>query len=185
MGMVRGSLRIYLGAAPGVGKPLAMLDEGNRRAERGTDVVVGFIESHGRARTEQAVAALEVAPRRELDHRGATFTEMDVAAIIARRPELALIDEFAHTNIPGSPNAKRWQDVQMLLDAGIDVLSTLNIQHLESINDLVEKITGVAQRETVPDSVVRSAEQIHLVDQTPEALRRRMAHGNIDRKSVV
>jgi two-component system sensor histidine kinase KdpD len=185
MGMVRGSLRIYLGAAPGVGKTLAMLDEGNRRAERGTDVVVGFIESHGRARTEQAVAALEVVPRRELDYRSTTFTEMDVAAIIARRPELALIDEFAHTNIPGSPNAKRWQDVQMLLDAGIDVLSTLNIQHLESINDLVEKITGVAQRETVPDSVVRSAEQIHLVDQTPEALRRRMAHGNIYAPSKV
>jgi two-component system sensor histidine kinase KdpD len=177
--MARGQLRIYLGAAPGVGKTFAMLNEGRRRASRGTDVVVGFVETHARPHTAEAVGDLEVVPRRVLEHRGATFEEMDVDAVLARKPQVALVDELAHTNVPGSRNEKRWQDVTELLDAGIDVVSTVNIQHLESVNDVVERITGVKQRETIPDEVVRQAEQIELVDMTPEALRRRMAHGNI------
>ncbi|MGI8881868.1 MAG: DUF4118 domain-containing protein [Jatrophihabitans sp.] len=177
--MARGVLRIYLGAAPGVGKTLAMLDEGARRAERGTDVVIAFVECHDRARTMEAIGDLDMVPRRALTYRDAQFTEMDVDAVLARKPDLALVDEFAHTNVPGSRSEKRWQDVELLLAAGIDVISTLNIQHLETLNDLVARITGVPQRETVPDGVVRAADQIQLVDQTPEALRRRMAHGNI------
>src|SRR4051812_35894780 len=177
--MTRGCLRIYLGAAPGVGKTYAMLDEGWRRAQRGTDVVVGFVEAHGRARTAAQVRDLEVVPRSTIDHRGAAFTEVDVDAVLARRPEVALVDELAHSNVPGSRNAKRWQDVDELLAAGIDVISTVNIQHLESLNDVVQQITGVTQRETVPDAVVRGADQVELVDMDPEALRRRMQHGNI------
>lgn len=175
----RGRLRVYLGAAPGVGKTYAMLGEGRRRRERGTDVVVGFVECHGRQRTEQLLDGLEVVPRRYADYRGASFTEMDLDAVLARRPQVALVDELAHTNVPGSRNAKRWQDVQEILDAGIDVVATVNIQHFESLNDVVEEITGVRQRETIPDEVVRRAEQIELVDMAPPALRRRMAHGNI------
>lgn len=175
----RGELRIYLGAAPGVGKTFAMLGEARRRAQRGTDVVVGFVETHGRDRTAEAVGDLEVLPRRTLTHRGRDFEEMDVDAVLARRPAVAVVDELAHTNIPGSRHTKRWQDIEELLDAGIHVLSTVNVQHLESLNDVVERITGVRQRETVPDEVVRAAEQVELVDITPEALRRRMAHGNI------
>jgi two-component system sensor histidine kinase KdpD len=177
--MARGQLRIYLGAAPGVGKTFAMLNEGRRRHDRGTDVAVGFVETHGRPRTAEQIADLEVVPRKKLEYRGTTFEEMDVDAALARKPAWALIDEIAHTNVPGSRNEKRWQDVQELLAAGINVISTLNIQHLESVNDVVERITGIAQRETIPDAIVRQAEQIELVDMTPEALRRRMAHGNI------
>jgi two-component system sensor histidine kinase KdpD len=177
--MARGTLRIYLGAAPGVGKTFAMLDEANRRKARGTDVVVGLIETHGRAKTQAKIESLEVVPRTTLRYRDAEFQEMDVDAVLTRRPEVACVDELAHTNVPGSRNAKRWQDINELLDAGITVLSTLNIQHLESLNDVVEKITGVHQQETVPDSVVRAAAQVEVVDITPEALRRRMAHGNI------
>ncbi|MFB8398874.1 DUF4118 domain-containing protein [Streptomyces yangpuensis] len=177
--MGRGKLRIYLGAAPGVGKTYAMLSEGHRRAERGTDCVVGFVEHHGRPRTEVLLHGLEQVERRTLRHRGASFTEMDVDALLARRPAIALVDELAHTNVPGSRNAKRWQDVEELLRAGIDVVSTVNIQHLESLGDVVESITGVRQRETVPDEVVRRADQVELVDMSPQALRRRMAHGNI------
>ncbi|GHJ41708.1 ATP-binding protein [Streptomyces sp. TS71-3] len=177
--MARGKLRIYLGAAPGVGKTYAMLSEAHRRVERGTDCVVGFVEHHGRARTEVMLHGLEEVPRRELEYRGTTFTEMDVDAILARRPEVTIVDELAHTNVPGSRNAKRWQDVEELLAAGIKVISTVNIQHLESLGDVVESITGVRQRETVPDEVVRKADEIELVDMAPEALRRRMAHGNI------
>jgi two-component system, OmpR family, sensor histidine kinase KdpD len=175
----RGRLRIYLGVAPGVGKTFAMLEEGHRRAERGTDVVVGLIECHGRKKTEALLEGLEIVPRREITYRDATFTEMDVDAVLARRPEVALVDELAHTNVPGCRHEKRWEDVEELLDAGIDVVSTVNIQHLESINDVVERITGVQQRETLPDEVARRADQIQLVDMTPEALRRRMAHGNV------
>ncbi len=175
----RGELRIYLGAAPGVGKTYAMLGEAHRRRERGTDVVAGLVETHDRARTGELVEGLEVVPRRALVHRGRDFAEMDVDAILARRPEVVLVDELAHTNVPGSRNAKRWQDVEELLAAGIDVLSTVNVQHLESLNDVVERITGIRQRETVPDEVVRRAEQTELVDITPEALRRRLAHGNV------
>ncbi|MFF4745977.1 ATP-binding protein [Streptomyces sp. NPDC047980] len=177
--MGRGKLRIYLGAAPGVGKTYAMLSEAHRRVERGTDCVVGFVEHHSRPRTEVMLHGLELIERRELKYRGSTFTEMDVDAILARRPAVALVDELAHTNVPGSRNAKRWQDVEELLQAGIDVISTVNIQHLESLGDVVETITGVRQRETVPDEVARRADQIELVDMSPQALRRRMAHGNV------
>ncbi|WP_431899052.1 ATP-binding protein [Nonomuraea sp. bgisy101] len=177
--MPRGRLRIYLGAAPGVGKTYAMLCEGRRGQERGRDVVVGFVETHGRARTATLLEGMEIVPRRTLVYRGATFTELDVDAVIARRPKIALIDELAHTNVPGSRNVKRWEDIEEILDAGIDVISTVNIQHLESLNDVVQQITGIPQRETVPDEVVRRADQIELVDMSPEALRRRMAHGNV------
>lgn len=175
----RGTLRVYLGAAPGVGKTYDMLSEGHRRQDRGTDVVVGFVESHGRRQTEALVEGLEVVPRRTVRHRDAEFSEMDLAAVLARRPEVALVDELAHTNVPGAGNAKRWQDVMALLDAGIDVITTVNIQHLESLNDVVESITGIRQQETVPDHVVRAADQIELVDMSPQALRRRLAHGNV------
>ncbi|MEV5894958.1 sensor histidine kinase [Nonomuraea fuscirosea] len=176
---MRGRLRVYLGAAPGVGKTYAMLGEGRRACERGRDVVVGFVESHGRPRTAALLEGMEIIPRKTLVYRGATFTELDVAAVIERAPKVALIDELAHTNVPGSKNAKRWQDIDEILDAGIDVVSTVNVQHLESVNDVVEQITGIPQRETVPDEVVRRATQIELVDMSPEALRRRMAHGNV------
>jgi two-component system, OmpR family, sensor histidine kinase KdpD len=175
----RGQLRIYLGCAAGVGKTFAMLNEGHRRRERGTDVVVAFVETHGRPHTSEQIGDLEIIPRATLPYRGTSFEEMDIDAVLARRPDVALVDEFAHTNVPGSRNEKRWQDVNELLDAGIDVISNVNIQHLESLNDVVEKITGVPQRERVPDAVVRAADQVELVDMTPEALRRRMAHGNI------
>ena len=178
--MSRGSLRVYLGAAPGVGKTYAMLNEGWRRAERGSaDVVVGYVETHGRAQTAAQIRNLELVPRKTIDYRGQQFEEMDLAAILRRRPQLVLVDELAHTNVPGSTHAKRWQDVEALLAEGISVISTVNIQHLESLNDVVERITGIAQRETVPDAVVRGADQIELVDMSPEALRRRMAHGSI------
>jgi two-component system, OmpR family, sensor histidine kinase KdpD len=177
--MARGTLRIYLGAAPGVGKTYAMLNEGARRAGRGTDIVIGFVETHGRANTAAQIGALEIVSRHVVTYRGATFEEMDVDALITRAPEVALVDELAHTNVPGSRNEKRWQDVEEILAAGIDVISTVNVQHLESMNDVVEQITGIKQRETIPDSVVRSADQIEIVDMTPQALRRRMAHGNI------
>ncbi|MFD4370909.1 ATP-binding protein [Streptomyces sp. NPDC058486] len=177
--MGRGKLRIYLGAAPGVGKTYSMLSEGHRRVERGTDCVVAFVEHHNRPRTEVMLHGLEMIPRRTIEYRGTSFTEMDVDAVLARRPAVALVDELPHTNVPGSRNAKRWQDVEELLAAGIDVVSTVNIQHLESLGDVVEAITGIRQKETVPDEVVRRADQIELVDMSPQALRRRMAHGNI------
>ena len=188
-GVERGVLRVYLGAAPGVGKTFAMLAEGQRRAERGTDVVVGLVETHGRAKTEAAIGDLEVLPRRDVNHGGMVVGELDVAAVLARRPEVVLVDELAHTNAvdlhaaagdPGSTaHEKRWQDVESLLEAGIDVITTVNIQHLESLNDVVTSITGIRQRETVPDTVVRAADTIELVDMSPQALRRRMAHGNV------
>ncbi len=177
--MARGTLRVYVGAAPGVGKTYDMLCEAHRRLARGTDVVVGFVEHHDRRRTRELLEGLEVVPRRTLEYRGATFTEMDVDAVLARRPQVALVDELAHGNVPGSRNTRRWQDVEELLEAGIDVVSTVNIQHLESLGDVVQSITGIRQTETVPDEVVRRADQIELVDMSPQALRRRMAHGNI------
>jgi two-component system sensor histidine kinase KdpD len=177
--MARGKLRIYLGAAPGVGKTYAMLEEAHRRRDRGTDIVVGYVECHGRARTLELLAGLELIPRATVHYRGSEFEEMDLAAILARRPAVVLVDELAHTNVPGSGHAKRWHDVQDILNAGIEVITTVNIQHLESLNDVTESITGVRQRETVPDEVVRAADQIELVDMSPHALRRRMAHGNI------
>ncbi|WP_371650695.1 MULTISPECIES: ATP-binding protein [unclassified Streptomyces] len=177
--MARGKLRIYIGAAPGVGKTYSMLSEAHRRIERGTDCVVGFVEHHSRPRTEVMLHGLEEIPRREIEYRGSVFTEMDVDAVLRRRPKVALVDELAHTNVPGSRNTKRWQDVEELLAAGIDVVSAVNIQHLESLGDVVESITGIRQQETVPDEVVRRADQVELVDMSPQALRRRMAHGNI------
>lgn len=175
----RGRLRVYLGAAPGVGKTFKMLEEGRRRRERGTDVVIGIVETHGRARTAELVDGFDVVARRTVEHRGARLDELDVDAVLARRPEVALIDEMAHTNAPGSARGKRWEDIDVLLDAGIDVITTVNVQHLESLNDAVLEITGVPQRETVPDEVVRRADQIELVDMAPEALRRRISHGNV------
>ncbi|WP_249666330.1 sensor histidine kinase [Nocardioides faecalis] len=175
----RGRLTVYLGAAPGVGKTFAMLDEARRRCERGTDVVVGYVETHGREQTAARLDGLEVVARREVTHRGSVFTEMDTEAILARRPAVVCVDELAHTNVPGSAREKRAEDVELIRRAGINVVTTVNIQHLESLNDEVYRITGVRQRETVPDEVVRTAEQIQLVDMPPDALRRRMAHGNI------
>lgn len=175
----RGELRVYLGAAPGVGKTYAMLGEAHRRSERGTDVVAGVVETHGRAKTAALLAGIEVIPPRYIEYRGSSFPELDVPAVLARRPQVVLVDELAHTNTPGSKNPKRWQDVEALLDAGISVISTVNIQHLESLNDVVAQITGIEQKETIPDSIVRQAAQVELIDITPEALQRRISHGNV------
>ena len=175
-----GKFRIYMGSVAGVGKTCAMLDEGWRRAQRGRDVVVGFVEAHGRPKTIELIKDLEIVPRKVVTHRGTTFEEMDVDAVLARSPEVALVDELAHTNVPeAARNEKRWQDVLELLDAGIAVISTVNVQHIESIADAVETITGTKVRERVPDWVVRRADQIELIDSSPEQLRRRMLHGNI------
>ena len=175
-----GRFRIYLGSAPGVGKSYAMLSEGLRRKLRGADVVIGFVECHGRERTEELIDDMEVIPRRVVDYRGTRFEEMDLDAVLDRRPQVVLVDELAHTNVPGSGrHEKRWQDVMALLNADIDVVTTVNIQHLESIADAVERILEVQIRERVPDWVLRKADQIELVDSSPEQLRRRMIHGNI------
>jgi two-component system sensor histidine kinase KdpD len=181
-----GRFRIYLGAAAGVGKTYAMLNEGQRRRGRGADVVVGLVECHGRRLTEQLIDGLEVIPCKTVEYRGTRLEEMDLDAVLRRRPQIALIDELAHTNVPGSGrHEKRWQDVLEILGAGIDVITTVNIQHLESIADEVEHMTGVKVRERVPDWVVRKADQIELVDSSPEQLRRRMLHGNIYPKERV
>ncbi len=175
--MPRGHLRVLLGAAPGVGKTYAMLEEGKRLRDQGADVVVAVVETHGRAATAAMLGDLEVLPRRTVAHRGIELTELDLDAVLARAPEVALVDELAHTNAPGSVHEKRWQDVDALLAAGIDVMSTVNIQHIESLNDVVEQITGARQRETIPDAVLRSADQIEVVDLAPQALRTRLADG--------
>jgi two-component system sensor histidine kinase KdpD len=175
--MARGRLRVMLGAAPGVGKTFAMLEEARRLRESGKDVVVGIIETHGRAAISSLLEGFEVLPRRSVNHRGVALDELDLDALLARHPEVALIDELAHTNAPGSPNEKRWRDVDALLDAGINVLSTVNVQHIESLNDVVRQITGVPQRETIPDDVLRRADQVELVDLAPAALRDRLADG--------
>ena len=175
----RGRLRVYLGSAPGVGKTFAMLNEGHRRRERGTDVVIGYVETYTRPLTIKAAEGLEAVPRRRVAYRGTTLEELDVDAVIARHPQVVLVDELAHTNVPGSRHEKRWQDVEEIRDAGITVISTMNIQHLESLKDRVEQITGITVRETVPDTVLASADDVELIDMAPEALRRRMAHGNI------
>ncbi|HEU5369454.1 MAG TPA: universal stress protein [Ktedonobacterales bacterium] len=176
---VHGRLRIYLGMAAGVGKTYAMLNEGRRRKERGTDVVIGYVETHGRPLTEQQIGNLEIVPRKKVAYRGITLEEMDTAALLARHPQVALVDELAHTNAPGSGSARRCQDVEQLLAAGITVISTLNIQHLEGLNDIVEAITGVRQRETLPDRVLDEADEVELVDIAPDALRARLRHGNV------
>lgn len=175
----RGRLRVYLAAAAGAGKTYAMLNEGHRREGRGTDVVIGYVETHGRPQTQAQIGDLEIVPRKKVEYRGVTLEEMDTDAIIARHPKVALIDELAHTNVPGSKHAKRYQDVLEILDAGIDVVTTLNIQHLESLNDLVASITGVRVRETLPDWILDQADEVELIDISPYALRQRMKHGNI------
>jgi two-component system sensor histidine kinase KdpD len=175
----RGELRIYLGAAPGVGKTYAMLGEAHRRRERGTDVVAAVVETHGRKKTADLIEGIEMVPPKYIEYRGKRFGELDVEAVLGREPQVVLVDELAHTNTPGSKNPKRWQDVEELLNAGITVISTVNVQHLESLNDVVEQITGIEQKEKIPDEIVRAADQVELVDITPEALRRRLAHGNV------
>ena len=176
---MRGTLRVYVGAAPGVGKTYKMLEEAHRRIERGADVVVAWVETYARPHTIALAEGLPLVPPLTRAYRGRELREMDLDAVLARRPQVALVDELAHANVPGGRHAKRWQDVQELLDAGIEVITTVNVQHLESLSDVVERITGVPQRETVPDEVVRAADQIELVDMSPEALRRRLAHGNV------
>jgi two-component system sensor histidine kinase KdpD len=175
----RGRLRVYLGMAAGVGKTYAMLNEGRRRKSRGTDVVVGWVETHGRALTQQQIGDLEIIPRKRIAYRGVELEEIDIDAVLARKPAVALVDELAHTNVPGARNKKRYQDVEELLAAGVTVITTVNIQHLESVNDVVETITSVRQRETIPDHILDEADEIELVDISPEALRARMRHGNV------
>ena len=177
--MTRGRLRVMLGAAPGVGKTFAMLEEGRRLHELGKDVVVALVETHGREGVAALLDGLEVVPRRIVVHRGLPLTELDLDAVLARHPQIALVDELAHSNVTGSPNEKRWQDVEEMLEAGIDVMSTVNIQAIESLNDVVEQITGVQQHETLPDSVVRAADQIEVVDLAPESLRGRLSDGHV------
>jgi two-component system sensor histidine kinase KdpD len=175
----RGTLRVYLGAAPGVGKTYTMLEEAHRRALRGTDIIVGFVETHGRPLTAKAIEGLEVIPAREIPYQGVTLRELDTEAVIRRNPRVACVDELAHTNAPGSKHPKRHEDVQDILAAGIHVVTTMNVQHLESVNDLVKQVTGVTVAETVPDRILDQADQIELVDMDPQALIRRMMHGNI------
>ncbi len=175
----RGRLRVYLGMAPGVGKTYRMLEEGHRRLNRGTDLVVGFVEAHGRPETEKLLDGLEIIPRRRVEYRGVVVEEMDTDAILARKPAVALIDELAHTNAPGSAREKRWQDVDVILEAGIEVVSTCNIQHLESVADAVATITGAPVNERMPDDVLVAADEVELVDMSPHALRQRMRHGNV------
>jgi len=175
----KGIFKLFLGYAPGVGKTYSMVSEGIRRHSRGEDVVVGLVESHGRKPIEELAAQLETVPRRKIEYKGTIFEEMDVDAIIARRPEVVLVDELAHTNIPGSRHRKRYEDVQEILAAKIDVLSTLNIQHIESISPLVRNITGITVRETLPDWVPLTANETVMVDLTPEALQNRMRRGDV------
>ncbi|MFJ4223811.1 ATP-binding protein [Microbacterium sp. NPDC089695] len=173
----RGRLRVLLGAAPGVGKTFEMLAEGRRLLDEGRDVVIAVVETHGRAATAALTTGIPEIPRRSMHHRGVPLTEMDLDAVLARAPEIALVDELAHTNVPGSANLKRWQDVEILRDAGIDVVTTVNVQHIESLNAVVEKITGIAQQETIPDAVVRAADEIEVVDLAPQSLRDRLSAG--------
>jgi two-component system sensor histidine kinase KdpD len=175
----RGRLRVYLGMAPGVGKTWKMLEEGHRRKARATDVVIGFVETHGRSVVAELVEGLEVVPRRRIEYRGVTVEEMDTDAIRERKPTVALVDELAHTNVPGSVRAKRWEDVEVLRDAGIHVVTTLNVQHLESVADAVVTITGAPVNERLPEDVLLGADEIELVDMSPHALRQRMKHGNV------
>jgi two-component system sensor histidine kinase KdpD len=173
----RGKLKIFLGYAAGVGKTYQMLTEAQELKLQGVDVVVGYFEPHGRAETIAQTTGLEFVPRRVIEHRGSRFEEMDTAAVIARHPQVAAVDEFAHTNVPGSEKPKRWEDVMSILDAGIDVLTSLNIQHIESLNDQVWHVTGIRVRETVPDWVVQEADEVVMVDVTPRALLHRLERG--------
>lgn len=175
----RGRLKVFLGYAAGVGKTYKMLEEAHHLRRRGHDVVVGYFEPHGRQDTIAKIEGLEVIPRRGIEYRGHVFEEMDAGAILARRPEICAVDEFPHTNVPGSPRAKRWEDVMALLDAGIDVLTTMNIQHLESLNDQMREITGIQVRETIPDWVVKQANEVVVIDLPPRALLNRLQRGAV------
>lgn len=175
----RGTLKIFLGYAPGVGKTYAMLNEANRRLGYGQDIVIGYVENHGRPETEEQIGKLEILPRRKITYRGVELTELDPAAVIERRPETVLIDELAHTNAPGSKNKKRYEDVLEILAQGINVISTLNIQHLESLNDVVFQITGIRVNETLPDRILQQADEVVVVDLTPDALQNRLRRGSI------
>jgi two-component system, OmpR family, sensor histidine kinase KdpD len=178
-GTGRGKLKIYMGYAAGVGKTYQMLEEAQELKARGMDVVVGYFEPHGRKDTIARTEGLEIVPRKRMAYRGYSFEEMDADAILARHPEVCAIDEFPHTNVPGSPRAKRWEDIQLVLDAGIDVLTTMNVQHLESLNDQVWHITGIRVRETIPDWVVQQADEVVMVDLTPRALLHRLERGAV------
>lgn len=180
-----GELKIFLGYAPGVGKTYSMLNEANRRLQRGQDVIIGYLEAHERAETRGQIGHLPVIPRKKIEYNGITMEEMDADAIIARKPEYVLVDELAHTNVPGSKHAKRYEDVQDILNAGINVISTLNIQHLESLNDVVRQITGIKVRETIPDNIVNNADEIVVIDITPDALQNRLKRGNIYKDEIV
>ncbi len=175
----RGKLKIFIGYAPGVGKTYSMLNEANRRKQRGQEVVIGYVETHGRAETEQQIGALDVIPRQKIEYNGIILEELDMEAVIARKPEIAIIDELAHTNVPGSKHKKRYEDVEAILDAGVNVLSTLNIQHLESLNDIIQRITGITVRETIPDRIVDAADEVVVVDITPDALQNRLKRGDV------
>ncbi|GKU23744.1 sensor histidine kinase KdpD [Clostridium folliculivorans] len=181
----RGKLKIFLGYAPGVGKTYTMLREANEMHENGEDVVIGYLETHGRAETEQQIGNLFIVPRKEIEYKGRRLEELDKEAVLKLYPKFVLIDELAHTNIPECKNTKRYEDVVEILEAGINVISTLNIQHLESINDVVERITEVKIRETIPDSVLSLADEIVLVDLTPDALINRLLRGKIYKKDVI
>ena len=174
-----GRLKIFLGFAAGVGKTFEMLNEARRRKERGQDVVVGYIETHGRKGTAEQLGDLEIIPRKTVTYRGTTFEEMDADALLMRHPKWALVDELAHTNVPGSEREKRWQDVELLLDSGINVATTMNVQHLESLNDAIHDITGIWVRETVPDRILHEAGEVKMVDITPRALIHRLERGDI------
>ena len=181
----RGHLKIYLGATPGAGKTFAMLREAHELIRQGHDVVVAYVETYNRPRTLELLQKLEVAPRAVVGYRGATLEDMDLDWMLERKPEIAIVDELAHTNAPGLRHPKRWQDVEELRDAGINVISTVNVQHVESVKDLVEKVTGIVVRETVPDKEIDSADVVQFIDIAPEALRKRMRHGNIYAKDKV
>jgi two-component system, OmpR family, sensor histidine kinase KdpD len=177
----RGALKLYLGYAAGVGKTYQMLDDAQRARSGGADIVVGYFEPHGRKDTIHKTEGLEMVPRRTINHRGATFEEMDTQAIIARHPAICVVDEFAHTNVPSSPRGKRWEDARLIRDAGIDVWTTINVQHIESLNDQVWQVTGIRPRETVPDWVVEEADEVVMVDVTPRALLHRIERGVVYR----
>lgn len=175
----RGHLKIFIGYAPGVGKTYTMLNEGNRRLKRGQDIVIGYVEAHQREETDEQKGDLEIVPRKKIEYNGVTLEEMDTDAIIGRKPYTVLIDELAHTNVPGSKNKKRYEDVEEILNSGINVITTLNIQHMESLNDVVRQITGITVRETIPDSIVEKADEVVVVDITPSALQNRLKRGNV------
>jgi two-component system, OmpR family, sensor histidine kinase KdpD len=175
----RGKLKLYLGYAAGVGKTYKMLEDGHAQKSQGIDVIIGYFEPHGRKNTIEKTEGLEILPRAQIPYRGSVFEEMNTDAILARRPQVCLVDEFAHTNVPGSPRAKRWEDVEVLRNAGIDILTTMNVQHLESLNDQVWQIAGIRVRETIPDWVIQQADDVVIIDLSPRALLHRLERGDI------